>query len=39
MIDLGAIGQKHIGKGAPVLVDAVGMELGFNSFVLKSLKY
>ena len=26
MIDVGAIGQKHISKGAPILVEAVSLE-------------
>ena len=29
VIDVGAIGQEHIGKGAPVLVVAVGLERDF----------
>jgi hypothetical protein len=30
MIDMGTIGQKHIGKGASILADAVRLER--NSF-------
>jgi len=26
VIDVGAIGQEYIGKGAPVLVEAIGLE-------------
>jgi hypothetical protein len=29
MVDVGAIGQKHISKSAPVLVEAVRLERDF----------
>jgi len=29
VIDVGAIRQEHIGKGAPVLVEAVGLKCDF----------